>query len=317
MPPQYRRCQLALQYAIKLKSNQQNPAYDEIFHGDDPLNEYISDDDLSSEEETESEQDKECRREKRKSLPPTFCERLQEDSTQCNIPYECISQQEESEVEPWLIQGPIIDYTLAHLPKSETNPHQYKALFKEVVDVYRNHTHIYTDGSKKDEKVGSAATWAFGTLKTRLPDTCSIFSAETVALIDALKIIDKSSRRKFIIFVDSLSCLQAVENEDLSNALIQRFLTDHEKLRKKGKEVILCWIPSHIGIEGNELADQAAKSSLDLDVRPLNIPFRDFIPRGKQSFYDLWQDSWNRNTDFLTLVHPELKKKVYDPSLSR
>ena len=88
--------------------------------------------------------------------------------------------------------------------------------------MYRNHTHIYTDGSKKDDKVGSAATWAFGTLKTRLPDTCSIFSAETVALIDALKIIDKSSRRKFIIFVDSLSCLQAVENEDLSNALIQR-----------------------------------------------------------------------------------------------
>ena len=32
MPPQYRHCQLALQYAIKLKSNQQNPAYDEIFH---------------------------------------------------------------------------------------------------------------------------------------------------------------------------------------------------------------------------------------------------------------------------------------------
>ena len=87
MPPQYRHCQLALQYAIKLKSNRQNPAYDDIFHGDDPLFDYISDDALSSDEEEpepqmknmerkDSQKEKE-RREKRKSLPPTFCERLQ------------------------------------------------------------------------------------------------------------------------------------------------------------------------------------------------------------------------------------------------
>ena len=88
MPPQYRHCQLALQYAIKLKSNRQNPAYDDIFHGDDPLFDYISDDALSSDEEEpellkknkereDSPNEKERRREKRKSLPPTFCERLQ------------------------------------------------------------------------------------------------------------------------------------------------------------------------------------------------------------------------------------------------
>ena len=57
---------------------------------------------------------------------------------------------------------------------------------------------------QKDEKAGSAATWAYGTLKTRLPDGSSIFSAEAVALIDALKIIEESRRKKFIILVTNL-----------------------------------------------------------------------------------------------------------------
>ena len=328
MPPQYRHCQLALQYAIKLKSNRQNPAYDDIFHGDDPLFDYISDDALSSDEEEpellkknkereDSPNEKERRREKRKSLPPTFCERLQVEAAQCDIPFDYIAQQEIPEVEPWLIQGPKIDYTLAYLPKADTNPHQYEALFNEVVDNHSSHTHIYTDGSKMDEKVGSAATWEFGTLKTRLPNGSSIFSAEAVALIDALKIIKDSERKKFIIFADSLSCIQDIENEDLANTLIQKFITDHEALLKESKEVVLCWIPSHTGIPGNEQADQEAKSSLARDIRPLNIPFTDFLPKAKQYYHDLWQNAWESSTDFLAMIHPELKKKVYDPSLTR
>ena len=146
-------------------------------------------------------------------------------------------------------------------------------------------------------------TWAFGPLKTRLPDDSSIFSAEAVALIDALKIIQESRRKKFIIFTDSLSCMQAIENEDISNTLIQKFLIKHTQLLKKRKQITLCWIPSHIGIVGNERADKEAKSSLELDVRPLSIPFTDFLPKAKKFYHNLWRAIWDRSTDFLTLIH--------------
>ena len=99
--------------------------------------------------------------------------------------------------------------------------------------------------------------------------------------------------------------------------LIQKFLIDHTELLKNRKQVVLCWISSHIGITSNEKADQAAKSSLELDVRPLNILFKDFLPRATKYYHDLWQSSWERSTDNLTLIHPELKKKLYDPSLTR
>ena len=91
-------------------------------------------------------------REMRKYLPPKFCGILQ-DAVMSDIPFDFISHQETSEVELWLIQGPKIDYMLADLPKAETNPHQYHALFKEVFNTHRSYTHIYTDCSKRTERL--------------------------------------------------------------------------------------------------------------------------------------------------------------------
>ena len=112
--------------------------------------------------------------------------------------------------------------------------------------------------------------------------------------------------------------LQGIENEDVSNTLIQRFLIDYTALVvEKKKQVIMCWIPSHIGIDGNEKADEAAKSSINDAISPLSIPYSDFIPQAKRYYQNLWQSIWDTSVNFLTLVHPVLKKKIYDPTLSR
>ena len=43
-------------------------------------------------------------------------------------------------------------------------------------------------------------------------------------------------------------------------------------LAKNGKNIIFCWIPSHVGILGNEKADSAAKSALSLPVTRMKLP---------------------------------------------
>ena len=56
------------------------------------------------------------------------------------------------------------------------------------------------------------------------------------------------------------------------NPQIQKLLEKcHELLANK--EIVLCWIPSHIGILGNEMVDQQAKTSLSLEPTSFKIPF--------------------------------------------
>ena len=42
------------------------------------------------------------------------------------------------------------------------------------------------------------------------------------------------------------------------------------------KDIGFCWVPSHIGIKGNEKADFAAKSALDLPRTEVGVPYSDF-----------------------------------------
>ena len=52
---------------------------------------------------------------------------------------------------------PRIDLSLHSEKKSESNPHLLKQNFHDLQSYYSDHEHIYTDGSKDEEKVGCAA----------------------------------------------------------------------------------------------------------------------------------------------------------------
>ena len=54
----------------------------------------------------------------------------------------------------------------------------------------------------------------------RLPDSASIFTAEVWEIIKALEQIKDSIASKFIVFTDSLSCLQALHHMKLEHPLI-------------------------------------------------------------------------------------------------
>ena len=65
-----------------------------------------------------------------------------------------------------------------------------------------------------------------------------------------------------------MSSLQAINGFKIELDLVQRIIKDYSTLSKSGKTIVLCWIPSHVGISGNEKADTAAKSALSLCVTP-------------------------------------------------
>ena len=84
----------------------------------------------------------------------------------------------------------------------------------EMTSKHQNYVHIFTDGSKVDEKVAAAAVSSVapnGIFSCRLRDHCAVYTADPQTTLFALKQAYQSQESKFMIFSDSLSALQALE----------------------------------------------------------------------------------------------------------
>ena len=160
---------------------------------------------------------------------------------------------------------------------------------------YKNYQQIYTDWSKEDSKVGCAVISDNHSNMQRIPDDSSIFTAEAIAIDLALDFISTcDTNNKYIIFSDSLSVLKAMNHTSSKNPQIQKLLEKcHELLAYK--EIVLCWIPSHIGIQGNDTVDKQAKTSLTLEPTSFKIPFSNFKPSINKCILEEWQTSWNKS----------------------
>ena len=64
-------------------------------------------------------------------------------------------------------------------------------------------------------------------------------------------------------------------------------------LNVANKDITLCWLPSHVGIRGNEKANSAATSALDLPRVKIGVPNTYLKLRITQYILSTWQDDWN------------------------
>jgi len=133
----------------------------------------------------------------------------------------------------------------------------------------------YTDGSV-DTYTGNAAA-AFihkeATAHFRLPDGSSTLQTELVAIMKALQHAELR-QRPVVIHSDSLGAIQALQKSRPRDnvGLITAILTTAHNIQGRGRSIHLNWIPSHVGIEGNEAADLAAKNALSLPNVTVPVP---------------------------------------------
>ncbi|MEE8152293.1 MAG: ribonuclease H family protein, partial [candidate division NC10 bacterium] len=288
MPLALRREKLALQYATKVASNPDNPAYECIFHPN-----YV---DLF---------------EKKPSAIPTFGIRIQENMSMLdNFKPEKIAKFKYPVTPPWIYRPAHVNLALAEFKKSETDPNVYISEYKNIKHIHNGYEFIYTDGSCCNTKAAAAAIKGSHSYVERLPDHASIYSAELHAIYLALDHVETSEGKKFVIFVDSKSVLQALEKKDWQNPLVQKILERHSWLCGEGqKKIVFCWIPSHIGIKGNEAADKAAKDGLDKAVTQMSIPYTDYKMYITRLVRFKWQGEWAPKFDNkLNEVHPNIGK---------
>ena len=176
---------------------------------------------------------------------------------------------------PWTIQKLHIDLCLSHQKKHIGDDCLFQSLFVQLKSCYPDHRAIYTNGSKVENRVAAAATSKNLSAQVRLPGNASIFTAELQALKMAFNLVKNCEGNCFMIFTDSLSSLQALDSSNCDHPFIQDILKLFNDCLLVNKKVVIAWVPSHLGIRGNEKADELAKQALNFNVLDWKVPYTD------------------------------------------
>ena len=166
---------------------------------------------------------------------------------------------------PW--EPPIADITVTPLPASKAlitpQESRQRALMAMEEVIEPGSAVYYTDGSVNPESgtTGAAVVTEGRQMSWRTPGHCSTLQTELVAILHALEHAQSRQETTVIIFTDSLAALRALRQTVIRDnvRLITSVLGTVQYLAARGRRVKLHWIPSHVGIQGNEAADEAAK----------------------------------------------------------
>jgi len=167
------------------------------------------------------------------------------------------------------------------------------SIFSSILTIIN---HIFTDGSKVWDKLAAAVVHEHNSKSVRLPNNISIFRAELYALDLAIDVVCRSRELDLVIVSDSKSSLEAINNFQIEVDIVQKFIKDYTILSNSGKNILLCWMPSHMGIRGNEKADTAAKAALSPSVIPMKLPASKFFPCVNTLISEEWQKIWDNCT---------------------
>lgn len=205
-----------------------------------------------------------------------------------SVPYDC------------LIYRPNI---LLHFGIDKDSPGADKIFHDTLNRQWPNWMAIFTDASKLTDNgsIGSAV-WIPKfriVLSHKCPPYSSVYSGESVALLEAVKYVESRKLNKSIIFSDSLSCLQDINKYPFrSKDLLHTNLKIREILYRchsSGIEVALAWIPGHCGIEGNESVDYYAKQAVEIGLDTYSKGFsRDLRTLAEKNLREKWSEIWNR-----------------------
>ena len=126
---------------------------------------------------------------------------------------------------------------------------------------------FYTDGSGINGQIGAVSVLPAMNLTIRAylgeAHLFTVYSGELVGILLALWTARDHLwlKTKILIFTDKQASIQAISNpgNQSGQSILVNIVTAIDSLRDQGKKVEFHWIPAHQEIEGNELADSAAK----------------------------------------------------------
>ncbi|GFV45113.1 RNase H domain-containing protein [Trichonephila clavipes] len=185
----------------------------------------------------------------------------------------------------------------AHTSKNQDPPEYLRQLALEIINkIPATAMQIYTDGSKDEQNsCGSGifikAPNCSHNIKIRNSDFCSVFRSELIAIDEALRIIKTmTSPDEIWILCDSRSAIQHLS--DWTNVGDKTSVSILKNLKELSQqhEIYFQWIPSHIGLFGNDTADLLAKEGVTENLMSRRtLTFSEIFSKTKSLIQELWK----------------------------
>lgn len=281
-----RRKLLTLTHASSIASNRSNPLYNNLFT-DRYQNQFTN----------------------KPSIAKPYYERLRNILSESNLSIPCVFPTKSDHPPPWTVNIPKCNLRLTEYNKSDTNRSQLITAFNTIIDSkYHNFVKIYTDASKTIDGVGAAFVTHEVPYLFRLPDVSSIFTAELCAIFKAISFTNNNNIPKALILSDSLSSLLALQDLYPKHPIAKMIKTELLRTQQHARTIKFFWIPSHIGISGNEEADKSARlavTSANSEVVS-KCAKSDLKPFYKTSLWKKWEWEWKQSQGKLRLIKDDV-----------
>ena len=162
------------------------------------------------------------------------------------------------EIAPWETLPLITDTHLSGAVHKNTQMvSEMRQISIKYMEKYQQFTHIYTDGAKDTHAIGCGFHCEENSNMIRLPNRSDVLDAEINAICEALRHINTVKHNaKVAIFSDSLSTVRTLcnPNQMKSDQRYKPMMKLCQQSRAQGNTIVLVWIPSHMGLWGNEKA---------------------------------------------------------------
>lgn len=195
-----------------------------------------------------------------------------------------------------------------HVNKQTDIPAYLKQVALERIgEIPNDATQVYTDGSRDEYNRSGSGIYIKSSnydlrIQRRNPDFCSVFRSELIAIdvaLDSLEFLPHGT--EIWILSDSKSAIQHLTS--WQNVRDNAGISILNKLKRLSAShyIHLQWIPSHVDLEGNEIADSLAKAGVaDVCVPSAPLTFLEIHSKIKHKNRTTWivppEHHWYRSS---------------------